>query len=193
MKHKSIVVVGTSGSGKTTTVNGLRSANLIDVVIPKRFITRPKRHNDDLAENTHIDIDEFHSGRKSGAVWPSWSRDLGGEKEEWYGFEPISQGTKLTVFSANNAFIRSSDEIVKDVLATAQIVVVHAPLETRYERLALRSPDMLEHERQKRLSDDSSDILEREDVIIIDTSVHSEVEAQALLIKIAQDILSSLG
>ena len=59
---KSVAVVGSSCSGKTTLINEIRKDELYrsgKVAVPARYITRPKRKNDLIDENIYISQKEF--------------------------------------------------------------------------------------------------------------------------------------
>jgi ribose 1,5-bisphosphokinase PhnN len=159
---ESIIVVGSSGAGKTTLVNGVRSFGFANkVVVPRRYITRPRRTGDDLIENSHLNVDEFQNRVSEGRIWPFWSRELEAGRIESYGFRPVDEGDdRLRVYSANNAFLRDQNESVFSVLQDSLIVVAMARPEARRTRLGDRSPDMSSAERAIRLSDSGADMLE---------------------------------
>lgn len=49
-RFDSVVIVGSSGTGKTTLVNGLRTlAYSQNLAIPRRYITRPRREGTTLS------------------------------------------------------------------------------------------------------------------------------------------------
>ena len=85
-KIESVIVMGESGTGKTTLVNALRvaletDASLDDrLTIPKRIITRPRRKNDDLIENMFVTPRRFDDLIARGAVSLHWERELEGTK-----------------------------------------------------------------------------------------------------------------
>lgn len=176
-----LVVVGSTASGKTTIVNGVRTPKFAEqLIVPRRYITRPKRLGDDADENEHVTHEFFWNRKGSGHIWPHWSRDLGGAHDEWYGFEAVrTSEQRRRVYSANNAFVRSSDASVKSLMETALIVVIVATREDRSRRLMMRSPDMEERERSKRLTDDAADILSLPGIVVINTSVLTRDESQA--------------
>src|ERR1700722_3442378 len=107
-RYESLVVVGSSGTGKTTAVNGLRIPQYADrLVIPHRYITRPQRAGDDLTENSHLSHRAFELNARAGIFSPHWQRILEDERVERYGFDTVApKDTRLKVYSANNAFLR---------------------------------------------------------------------------------------
>lgn len=191
VKPRSVVVVGSSGSGKTTAVDAVRDARYAHaVVVPKRFITRPARANDNLTENQHMTASEFGAGVRDGRIWPHWCRDLGGDRLEQYGFERVAQDdNRLRVYSANNAFVRSDDASVRTVLESAQVVAVMADAAVRQARMAQRSPDLKTSELTIRNGDAASDILARADVLVIDTSNQTPEKTQTAFVKLIEDLL----
>ncbi len=158
-----IVFVGSSASGKTTVVNSVRSAvsDSTDVVIPRRYITRPPRMGDDLTENLHITLDDLLQKIKNGSVSVSWVRHMEGNRVEHYGFEETDK-KKLALYSANNDFCRRTDGIGKQIL----VVGVYAPDEIRKQRLMARSPDMNPAEAAYRLGDSSENIVSFSHVLL---------------------------
>lgn len=143
----SLVIVGASGAGKTTVVNGLRESDLSGALeMPKRYITRPKRLNDDLVENVPINASDFDDMVANGSIDVHWQRDLGAKSKVSYGFEPVDTRGGLPVYSANNAFTRSNNESVQKVLDSALVVVVESDTIVRANRLATRSNDLSANE-----------------------------------------------
>jgi ribose 1,5-bisphosphokinase PhnN len=171
--YEAVVVVGSSGSGKTTVVNGLRTPEYAGhVVVPHRYITRPPRAGDDMHENSHMAHGAFELNVRARIITPHWSRTLDNDRVERYGFDrPKPKDDRLRVYSANNAFLRDKNETVQKALERALVVVVMASDETREDRLGTRSPDMSDEERAVRLHDSGADMLEGHvEVLTIDTS-----------------------
>ena len=192
MATKSIVVVGSSGTGKTTLVNGLRAPEYAETLtIPHRYITRPYRQGDDLVENSHLSPDDFDQGVRSGAIWPYWNRALDSGRVERYGFQAAADG-KLRVYSANNAFLRDTNESVLSVLQDCVVVVAMARPDARTSRLGDRSPDMSAAERAVRLADSGVDILATTvQLEIIDTTGMSPEQGQQAMQNVVQTVLAT--
>lgn len=183
-QYESLVVVGSSGTGKTSIVSGLRApAYAQHLVIPHRYITRPQRVEDDLVENSHLSHGAFEFNVRAGMVSPHWQRILEDERVERYGFDKaVPTDTRLRVYSANNAFTRDRNETVQCVLASSLVIMLHADADVREQRLGLRSPDMGVAEKAVRLDDTGQDILELDiDLKRIDTSRLSLEEGQLAL------------
>ncbi len=157
---QSILVVGSSGAGKTTVVNMGREllATYPELgqhfEIPKRVITRPMRENDDTNENIFAKDDEEFDRLTRGGV--RWERDMGDGRIERYGFVAATPG-KMPIYSANSAILanRASVETPDpNFFDSALIFMVHASDDTRARRLAARSPDLVRdkpEEAKKRL------------------------------------------
>lgn len=174
-KIESVIVVGESGTGKTTLVNTLRGVLRSDVVlsdqitIPKRIVTRPQRRNDDVVENMFVTPRQFEDLIAQGAVSMHWERELEGTKTylglipkdevgpykrprlERYGFLKPEDG-KMPVYSANSAILWNTSSVRPlGILNTSLIVAAYALDETRLKRIQRRSPDLTMAEMQKRL------------------------------------------
>lgn len=190
---ESVVVVGSSCSGKTTLVNGLRTEEYQDkLTIPQRYITRPIRHNDDLTENLPIGKENFKERANTGRINPHWERILDGGRRERYGFAAVApEDERLRIYSANNAFLRDRSPSVTKVLDSGLVIFVMATTESRDTRLDERSPDMLKPERFLRLEDRGVDILHAADVEIevIDTTHLSPTEGQLALQSIVDELV----
>lgn len=164
------VIVGSSASGKSTLVRGLRNCQLaLDGVIgfPRRFITRSMRLNEDLEENEVLTESRMRLAiaRSELEVW--WTRQLG-DRTEYYAFRKQPRDT-FPVYSANNAILRSRDPQILEFLFTKAVIQVYAPDELRRARLRSRSPDMVAErprEASMRLADSSDSIVPLVDFII---------------------------
>lgn len=186
-QHRCIVVVGSSGAGKTTLVNGLRNQKFLDrFTIPKRYVTRPPRAGDDLIENQYVSQEEFDQLVQVGKIWPYWQRELDHGRIEQYGFVNTSD-SKIHIYSANNAFLRDNNKSLDEVLSDAIVFVIESSEHQRGQRLSERSPDMKESERIHRLSDSGLDV--REGNIIIDTTELTPTEGQEYFQQLIETIL----
>src|SRR5262249_34851639 len=97
-----VIILGASGTGKSTLLDAVRAAALPGVAVPVRFVTRPRREDDAASANVHIGRDEFERRVQAGAIDFHWVRNLDVGREERYGFAPVDAGT-LPVYSGNNA------------------------------------------------------------------------------------------
>ncbi len=141
-----IVFVGSSGSGKTTVVDEVRSlveknpslALLFEV--PKRVVTRPERKGDNLIENRFVATPEEFAGLTQGGL--TWVRKLEGDRTERYGFVPKENEAHIGIYSANNAILTNKETVRApdaDFLNHALIVMVYTPDEVREESFLARS------------------------------------------------------
>ncbi len=163
-----ILVIGSSGSGKTTLLNTVRS-ECSHVTFPKRYITRPKRANEDHEENIHISISEFERMVANKEIEFFWIREMEEGRREYYGFEKTEEG--FSIFSGNNATLSSPFvEENKKLL----IIGVIAPDAVRTTRLATRSPDLSPDERTYRITDPHREALKKAHILV---SNYEEFEA----------------
>ena len=159
------MIVGSTCSGKSTIVDVVRN-KAKEIVVPKRIITRPKRLNDNLIENTFRSKDEFQKMIHSGDIGLHWTRKMEGSREEQYGFESVS-AEKFVVYSGNNALYDNKESVrPKETLDNHLYVGVFAPDEVRKNRLLSRSPDMQPEELDYRLNDKSENILPHCHIIV---------------------------
>ncbi len=139
----SIIIVGSSWSGKTTIRNTLTEVSDEKFSFPKRVITREQRPNDNLDENEFAtDLNDLKSKVDGGLIW---KRDLG-EKVEYYGFKK-SDSDSFPIYSANNALIRGREQLVQEpdnLVSNSLILLVYAPDDERGERNTKREGDYLE-------------------------------------------------
>jgi ribose 1,5-bisphosphokinase PhnN len=164
---RKILVAGSSGSGKSSSVDSLRGRP--DVIIPMRFVDRGEREKDNKLENTHVSRDVFRLMVKQGEIVHAWERNLGPERGiVHYGFAPIEDHDGLVaVYSGNNALLRS--RIGRRLMSNGAIpAVVAAPRWMRAQRLARRSPDLLASEIETRLGDEPDDLLKIPGVVVIE-------------------------
>jgi guanylate kinase len=93
-KIDSLVVVGSTCSGKTGMVRSLRDHYGDNLAIPLRYITRPRRKNDDLVENHPIPLTEFQNLIDQSRIDVWWQRPMEGSRIEHYGFAAVSTPQK---------------------------------------------------------------------------------------------------
>ena len=148
----SVIIIGSSWSGKTTIRDILDANKISPFSFPKRIITREQRPNDNLIENDFVqDLDSLKSRVRNGYIW---KRDLG-EKVEYYGFEEPEKES-LPIYSANNAMIRERDSLIQEPkpqsIRGALILLIYAPDNERVERNAKREGSYLDDKpRQKQI------------------------------------------
>lgn len=186
-----LVIVGSSGVGKSTLVDALRNefGDICPWVItfPKRPITRPKREGDNMEENIHtteeelqkeidfsnkiylIDPDSMSQRRMMRDMHKQkefiyWEREMEEGRMTTYAFEAPSIFNQLKVLSANNAF--GEQNYNSERFENALFIGITAPEEDRESRLLERSPDMNKAEREKRLSDLAENVKGYTDITI---------------------------
>jgi ribose 1,5-bisphosphokinase PhnN len=151
-----VIVVGSSGSGKTTFVNKIKQAielsALPPALFPPRLTTRPPRQNDDYNENQFVSDADFDRLVTSSILDAYWSRDLGSNSEFRYGFL-ATQANRPRIFSANNALLLQPDAGVRSLLQQSVVIQLFSPRYVRASRLGTRSPDIVETEMDHRIDD----------------------------------------
>jgi ribose 1,5-bisphosphokinase PhnN len=134
-----IVIVGSTCAGKTTLAGAVRAAALPGVDIPRRFVTRPPRRDDVVAEASYLTSDELDAAIAAGAISMHWRRTFEAGRSERYAFA-VPRTETLAVYSANNAIFVDGNVQPAGALERALLVGVYAPDAIREQRLRARSP-----------------------------------------------------
>lgn len=173
-KIDSLIIVGSTCSGKTSLVRSLREIYKEDLIIPLRYITRPQRKNDDLVENQPVPTEVFQGLIADNKIDVWWKRPMEGDRIELYGFETVTNPeNKLRIYSANNAILRDKEAHIKNVGAY-KVLAIKADHKARVKRLYKRSPDLKPEEVEYRLGDDGSDVINMADYVIDNSEVTLE-------------------
>lgn len=192
----SVVVVGSTCSGKTTIVDAIRKSHLSLqelVVVPLRYITRPKRGKDNTVENAHVTEGEFQKKVDAAEIILHWIRQMEEGREERYGFHAVPVG-KFPIYSGNNALYNNFGSVQPtELLKHAVFVGVYAPDEIRKHRLISRSPDLLKdcpEEVEYRLGDSAENMLPHVHLVIENHGAfESLVEKEA--VQLIKEIISN--
>lgn len=177
---QAVVFVGATCAGKSTLLAAVRAAapgfeGQVDV--PLRYITRPPRDNESPGENVHLSSLEFDQKVGTGEIGLHWTRELGPDRVERYGFAPTLPGA-LPVFSGNNALYSNRESVrPAGALQRALFVGVFAPDQVREARLRSRSQDLWRarpDEVAHRLAESSMNMLEHVHVVVAN---HGPLEA----------------
>ena len=184
-RPRALVIIGGSGAGKTTLVDGVRAAAVAGVSVPARRVTRAPRQGDHPAEAAHRSAAAFAAEVAAGALGLTWQRRLGDQVER-YGFVAAPPGL-VPVYSANGALLAGDAALAPaDALADALIVAVAAPHAIRAARLAARSPDLATAERAARLAE-----LEPPAHVVIDNGGADPAPAVAALIALVRAVVAA--
>lgn len=169
---KSVAIVGSSCSGKTTLLNSIKRSFLCrekKVLIPVRYTTRPKRENDIFDENIYISEEEFTKKVKNSQISLYWKKSMDDEREARFGFAPPVADT-LSVYSGNNGLLYNQKSVYpRGIAETILFVGIYAPDEVRKERLFKRSPDLVQDKPKEllyRLGDNAEKIFSRVHLVI---------------------------
>ena len=172
-----IVIVGSTCSGKTTLAEEIRRSALPGVEVPRRFVTRRPRADDNPDEAGYASADQLDADIAAGAIGVHWSRMIAGRTVR-YAFAATSRGM-LPVYSANTAICIAGNVRPPDALEHACLVGVFAPDPVRAARLRARSPELWrDHpdEAHARLAECADTMLSHVHVVIEN---HGPLEAAA--------------
>lgn len=186
---RSVIVVGASATGKTTLIDGLRREDLADrLAIPRRYVTRPARSDDEATENVSVGVDAFEALINAGSIAVHWSRRFERDRLERYGFQAIPPtDRRLLVYSGNNALLIAREPSVVKLIRNSLVVILTSSRATREERLSRKQ--MQAEERRTRLEDPVVNI-GRHGVQVIDTSMLTPGEGQAAFRGVIDQIVS---
>jgi ribose 1,5-bisphosphokinase PhnN len=143
-QYNHVVVVGASGSGKTSILRELRG--LLphhDFCIPPRFTARLPRSDDEPAENKTVSPDEFDQMKQDGRLALWWSKRLSDGARVHYGFGPTVAGP-MPIYSCNDAIIIDSDTLGPEPkwISKSLVVQITVPWAQRKNRLLARNPEL---------------------------------------------------
>ena len=170
----SVAIVGSTCAGKTTMCNAIRGSKATGagrVVVPVRYITRSRRHNDDSDENVHISASDFADRVADGDIAIAWIRQMENGRQVRYGFGKIDTPA-LPVYSGNNAIYDTRAATTMwpaDAFEHSLMVGVYAPDAVRESRLRRRSPDLWRDKGDEvahRLADRAANVLSHAGVIV---------------------------
>lgn len=157
-KVESLVLVGPPRAGKDTLASGVATAEFAQwanqVVVPRRFATRPYHSSEDGTEWTQIDDDELEQDIAKGKIGPAWDRKIDiYEPPAHYAFASVEPTDKrLRIYSANFPILEKeqyASERAK-MLSRAALVHVHAEQDTMLYRLKQIKREMPDSEYQAR-------------------------------------------
>lgn len=191
VKKTALVIAGSSGAGKTTTVRLLREVTRINpqlsstIAFPCRYTTRGGRNQEDYEESKVVGRSTFQSLLEFGHIDVAWERPMPGAwaEPELYGFAKHQR--PIAILSANNALLRSPSVIAK-VYEEVLTVVIEAPADLRLKRLQTRSPEMPEAEMRHRVLDEGLDIRKYADIVISTLDENFMMTASKVLNQIAK-------
>ena len=163
-----VVLIGCSCAGKTTLAKELRR-RVKGLSFPLRYVTRPRRANDDPDENEYISKEVFRKHVADGVIGMHWARHIEGVRESFSGFSTTIPVKGIPVYMANNDFFGIAYEKRQYLL----IVAVHAPQSIRSVRLGKRSPEMNAKEREWRIAKDKI-LKSRAHIVIHNYGVHEQ-------------------
>lgn len=155
------IVIGSSGTGKTTLEHLVREASVKDpllqgrISVPKKVITRELRPGEtDVVYTVPEAFPDLITSKSLGLYG---TKLMEGGREERYGFLSADPAT-LPVFFANNGIVKNPELVQPEgLLQHALLIAIYAPEEIREARLRHRSPEYFTtkaHEGAFRLSEE---------------------------------------
>jgi hypothetical protein len=142
----SIIIVGGTCVGKSTIVRAVRESRVETeglTCVPRRYVTRAPRLNDDPFEAAQISAGLFQQGVRCGFFGLSWARHMEDGRIEHYGLERPPAGRLPVYLGGNGLYDHPGSVSPRDALSQSLVVGIHAPDEVRRRRLVERSPDLI--------------------------------------------------
>jgi ribose 1,5-bisphosphokinase PhnN len=142
----SIVIIGSTCTGKSTMVNVLRESQLANdkkIIIPRRYVTREARPDDDPRENIYLTNQELEDLQSRDEIGINWKKPTKNGEFEYRAFEKVTSKA-LPVYFGNIEIFHNKDSIKPTgALDNALYIAVYAPDSVRQERLLQRSPELV--------------------------------------------------
>lgn len=177
---KGVVIVGASGSGKSSFLSLIRRAlgGCPGVEFPVRLTTRRARPDDSPLENQTIRIDELNALTSADKILLRWEKRIGSDRRETYAF--LRSTASVVILGGNDELISNSASIQPNAAVLDQllkIAVVCDPA-VRARRLLERSPELSANtdELETRLSVTPSSVLDICDFIVDNTEGFTDTD-----------------